>query len=565
MNPPPQQTGKQMHTPPNNRGNHHHPYQQQQQQHNPNNQNRNSGMMGRGPRIPKQQQDGSTQQPQGGIAAALAQNPSLGDKNYHHHHNQQQQMTSFPVGQANNTDEGPIMPNFIQQPQSKMVFDGKRMRKAIDRQFIDYNPTVIQLMRTRLYERSKHDFQYIPPNPAYEINLLPPSSIRQNPTTCIATKFEHASINKMKCPIHVVCWTPDGRRLLTGASTGEFTLWNGMAFNFETIQQAHDVAIRAMVWNHNDTFMASADNSGVIKYWQPNMNGVKTIKGHEECIRDLGFAPSDSKFCSCSDDGTVKVWDFERAAVEKTLSGHSSDVRCCDWHPRNSLIASGAKDYLVKLWDARSGKNVATLYGHKNTIFNIKWNMNGNWVLSCSKDQLIKLYDIRYLKEFQTFKGHNREVTCLAWHPYHENLFSSGSYDGNIMFWVVGNKSPQAKIKDAHANAVWDLAWHPFGHVLCSGSNDYSTKFWVRNRPGDKMDDKYNVHELPADAQQLLQSMGNQQKTQQQVHKEETHISDHATTTSDLFTSGILPGLGSTSSSLPGLGFGSSSSSLPGL
>lgn len=30
---------------------------------------------------------------------------------------------------------------------------------------------------------------------------------------------------------------------LAGASTGEFTLWNGFTFNFETILQAHDSAV----------------------------------------------------------------------------------------------------------------------------------------------------------------------------------------------------------------------------------------------------------------------------------------------------------------------------------
>lgn len=34
-----------------------------------------------------------------------------------------------------------------------------------------------------------------------------------------------------------MAWTPEGRRLVTGASSGEFTLWNGLTFNFETILQ----------------------------------------------------------------------------------------------------------------------------------------------------------------------------------------------------------------------------------------------------------------------------------------------------------------------------------------
>lgn len=81
----------------------------------------------------------------------------------------------------------------------------------------------------------------------------------------VTTKFVRTSTNKVKCPVFVirvrvctvcvcVCvralqmselsicvlqWTPEGRRLVTGASSGEFTLWNGLTFNFETILQVH--------------------------------------------------------------------------------------------------------------------------------------------------------------------------------------------------------------------------------------------------------------------------------------------------------------------------------------
>ena len=54
----------------------------------------------------------------------------------------------------------------------------------------------------------------------------------------------------MRCPIFTLAWTPEGRRLITGASSGEFTLWNGLTFNFETILQAHDSPVRAMKVRH---------------------------------------------------------------------------------------------------------------------------------------------------------------------------------------------------------------------------------------------------------------------------------------------------------------------------
>ena len=43
---------------------------------------------------------------------------------------------------------------------------------------------------------------------------------------------------------------------------------------------------------------------------------------------------------------------------------------------------------------------------------------------------------------------------------------------------------------------VWSLAWHPLGHVLASGSNDHTTKFWTRNRPGDTKLDVYNRNSI---------------------------------------------------------------------
>lgn len=55
-----------------------------------------------------------------------------------------------------------------------------------------------------------------------------------------------------------------------------------------------------------------------------------------------------------------------------------------------------------------------------------------------------------------------------------------------------------AAIDQAHDSIVWALAWHPLGHILCSGSNDHSCKFWTRNHPGDSMRDKYNLNTMPA-------------------------------------------------------------------
>ncbi len=380
--------------------------------------------------------------------------------------------------------------NYEQGRTRNDVFDGKQLRKAVARRTVDFNSSAMRWYLDRAWQSPLlDDTPTIQPNMESTVELVPPAAeqMRKNAVTSACTKFVHSSMNKPGCPIHACKWTPEGKRLITGANTGEFTLWHGLTFNFETILQAHDAELRSIVWSHDENWMLSGDQKGVVKYWQSNMNNLKAFRAHDENVRDLSFSCTDAKFASCSDDNTVKVWDFVRSIQERVLEGHGWDVRCVDWHPHYPILASGSKDSHLKIWDAKSGQNLTTLHGHKRTVVKVKWNRNGNWLISGSQDQLIKIYDIRTMREFQSFRGHKREVTSMEWHPTHEDLFVSGAFDGAVYFWIVGQSDPVASIPSAHQSSVWDLDWHPMGHILATSSNDQATKFWTRQRPGDQM------------------------------------------------------------------------------
>lgn len=360
------------------------------------------------------------------------------------------------------------------------------------RRTVDYSASVVRYRQVQMWQRDAH--LLLQPTPSAvrtaALDLLPPVAYPDNPSTSFATTFVDYSINKVPCSINKVVWTPTGRWLITGSQSGEFTLWKDVTFRFETMLQAHDVAVTSMVWSHHGNWMVTGDAGGCIKYWDPNMSNVMAnTTAHKGAVRDLSFSSTDLKFASCSDDNSVKVWDSARCQEERSLAGHCCDVKSVDWHPQKSLLVSGAKDSLVKLWDAKTGRELSTLPGQKKAVVSVKWNSNGNWVITGSRDQTIRLYDIRTLKELESYRGQRRgsQVTSLAWHPFHKELFVSGNSDGSVIHWLVGHGVPQAQadIGHAHRGSVWDLAWHPIGHVLCSGSYDQFTKFWCRNRPDD--------------------------------------------------------------------------------
>lgn len=366
-------------------------------------------------------------------------------------------------------------------------YEGRKVRKFLQRRTVDWNESMNRWKLERALRTSVRQDLVVRPGVNHIVELLPSAAYRSS-AQAITTNLVHSSTNKIRCPVNIVRWTPEGRRLLTGSSSGEFTLWNGLTFNFETILQAHDHAIRAIEYTKSGAWILSADQGGVIKYFQSNMNNLQILTAHREAIRDLSFSPDDSRFVSASDDSTMKLWAFEEAREEKSLKGHGWDVKCVDWHPYKGLIVSGSKDNLVKFWDPRSAGNLATYHGHKGTVQSVKWSKDGNLVASASRDQVIKLYDIRAMAELNTLKGHPSDVCSIDWHPDHRDLLVSGGSDGSLLFWSLDSADPSTPVHSmltAHDGNVWGVAWHPLGHLLASGSNDHTTRFWQRARPED--------------------------------------------------------------------------------
>lgn len=152
---------------------------------------------------------------------------------------------------------------------------GLPRRRPAARRTVDFAGPMLRYLAERRYEPLLRESFVLQPEGSYARHVLPPGAYAGNCATGVCARLAHASHNYPRAPINSLSWMPEAHRLLTGSGTGLFTLWNGFSFSFEAMQQAHERAVRAMAWSHDERWLVTGDQTGFVKYWQPTLNNVK--------------------------------------------------------------------------------------------------------------------------------------------------------------------------------------------------------------------------------------------------------------------------------------------------
>merc|ERR1712070_358664 len=100
-----------------------------------------------------------------------------------------------------------------------------------------------------------------------------------------------------------------GYHLLSGSDDSTIKVWNVEGGECESTLTGHTSSVEALT-NLNGEYFASGGGASTVKVWKFNeiMPCVKTIEGHENCVRALASMPSDGLvLVSGSDDATVKL------------------------------------------------------------------------------------------------------------------------------------------------------------------------------------------------------------------------------------------------------------------
>lgn len=241
----------------------------------------------------------------------------------------------------------------------------------------------------------------------------------------------------------------DCRSCITGSEDCTLKLWNFHGNVQRTYSRSTDVGRAEIMcvdvdWQNNR--MVSGDRASRLQIWRLDKSEAQhTLQNDDRSgVRCLSVSWNQGRVL-CGAGNLLQMWDIKslQAAPEiqaeslLRLTGHQGPVTALlvDWAEEIAMSASADKS--LRRWDLRAGVLLQTFSNNVPEITCMSGISPGLRLVTGDTEGQLKEWDAKSGTCTCTLSGHTDQITTLS--SMHKNHVVSGSRDGTIRFWNVGD------------------------------------------------------------------------------------------------------------------------------
>ncbi len=280
-------------------------------------------------------------------------------------------------------------------------------------------------------------------------------------------------------PIVCTTFSPDGKRIATGANDGEVRVWDSVTGTQQFRFQAHPAQPGDIAFSADGLHLATAGKSDrTARIWDLQTGASRHTMLHDAFVDTALFNPAGDRLLTASWYPAKKLWlwNAETGELQSELLGHCNEIRSFEFSRDGKRLATGSMDQTVRIWDGSTGKFIAALVGHKGWVYHTAFSPDGKRIVSASQDKTLRMWDVATGVLLAVMHGHTAEVLKVAYSEDGKTIVSV-SRDGTIKYWNA-RKVELGNVLRGHTDFVYGVAFHPDGERVASASWDGTVRIW---------------------------------------------------------------------------------------
>ncbi|MEQ1903030.1 MAG: protein kinase [Pirellulaceae bacterium] len=328
--------------------------------------------------------------------------------------------------------------------------------------------------------------------------------------------------------VYAICFTPDGKYLAIGKTTGTTELYSIPDGQLIRKFEGHTHMILSMSVHPTGELLATASRDGSFRIWEIATGKSRfEVKGLVD-VRSIDFSPNGIELALATFPGTVKVYRFFEDKLEEIASHEQSKTTYLRYSPDGQFLALGTLGKGCRFVDAHTGETIREFPGHNGDPLDMDFSRDGVlfatsggdgnvrvWDLTRpvepstiryagpylvdsdsvpdtrlmavalglntstnrnSQDRTAKLWDIDTNKFVRSFAGHDDWLTCVDVSNDGRHV-ASGSLDKTICVWNLETAELVHRLK-GHESAINDIVFADQDQFLFSCGDDGTVRIW---------------------------------------------------------------------------------------
>ena len=315
---------------------------------------------------------------------------------------------------------------------------------------------------------------------------------------------EPIELDNLNGPNPALAFSPDGKWLATEyGSEQDKDGWEVMVWEAATGKKlfplrGHENAVTHIAFAPDGKSLVTASSDHTARVWNLQTRESLVLSGHANQVNTATFSPDGRFILTASNDHTARLWDLTKRGESRVLRRqtneptHLNDVSAAWFSPDGKLIITTSKqveltdsqtktaaDYSALVWNSATGAFVAELKGHESWINSTEFSPDSKLIVTASDDGTTRVWEAATGKTVKELTSEGEELSVL-----------SATFDNTGSLILTRSDDGIARVRDVATGGVLNAYQHkndasitaavfsPNGRQVLTSGDDLTTLLW---------------------------------------------------------------------------------------